>query len=328
MHEAIIIKADSPFMTAPQLSVDAMSESASTDSVSDSSKNVNTKFSDRDSEYTEQEYRDYGWARENGILNEGQNEDYRSKFADAVNGYVKFNKTKRGEFIIPVSDIYDSRMEGIDNILVFAMGNIDNPIITSIIEIYEFDEKRITDTSSWYSGRLNGDDLFVIYSTEYPSNPTILYEVKGKNAKLEQNILTRALEVIGNERSAVEKQRIVNELLSGNWVPKTHNLAHNNDRLGNRGSNIGNASVLQGQSSQFIGSGAFRNVIENLFEIQSRKTGGLELFSDRETESVYDILSIPLMCMNLQLKKYKNFKRIYPTHRNARKMGKCSQGIC
>ena len=102
--------------------------------------NEGVKYSDR---YTEQEYRDYGWARANGILNEGQNEDYRSKFADAVNGYVKFNKSKRGEFIIPVSDIYDSQMEGIDNILVFAMGNIDNPIITSIIEIYEFDETNL-----------------------------------------------------------------------------------------------------------------------------------------------------------------------------------------
>lgn len=45
---------------------------------------------------------------------------------------------------------------------------------------------RITDTANWYSGRLNGDDLFVIYSTEDANNPTILYEVKGKDAKLEK----------------------------------------------------------------------------------------------------------------------------------------------
>lgn len=38
-------------------------------------------------------------------------------------------------------------------------------------QVVNHDEKRITDTSSWYSGRLNGDDLFVIYSTEYPGNP-------------------------------------------------------------------------------------------------------------------------------------------------------------
>lgn len=85
--------------------------------------------------YTDEEYRAYGWARENGILNAGQNADYRTKFAKAVSGQGKFNKSKSGEYIIPVSDIYNSDFEGINNVLVFAKGTIDNPKITSIIVI-------------------------------------------------------------------------------------------------------------------------------------------------------------------------------------------------
>lgn len=91
-------------------------------------------------QYTEQEYRDYGWARENEILTAGQNEDYRSKFAMAKSGQATFPKTKSGEYIIAVSDIYDSTFEGINNVLVFAKGTIAKPVITSVIEIFEYDE--------------------------------------------------------------------------------------------------------------------------------------------------------------------------------------------
>ena len=101
----------------------------------------NSNESARESEqYTEKEYRNFGWARANDILNEGQNADYRSKFADAKVGRAKFAKSKSGEYIIPVSDIYDVAFEGINNVLVFAKGTIANPIITSVIEIYEYDE--------------------------------------------------------------------------------------------------------------------------------------------------------------------------------------------
>ena len=96
-------------------------------------------------EYTDQEYRDYGWARENGILTADQNVDYRSKFAKAKSGQMKFPRSKKGEYIIPVSDIYDSDKEGINNVLVFAKGTIGKPVITSIIEIYEYDETRLDD---------------------------------------------------------------------------------------------------------------------------------------------------------------------------------------
>ncbi|MBQ9940359.1 MAG: hypothetical protein IJO74_02340 [Clostridia bacterium] len=90
--------------------------------------------------YTEKEYRNFGWARANNILNAGQNADYRSKFADAKAGRARFNKSKSGEYIIPVSDIYDVALDGIDNVLVFTKGTITNPVITSVIAIFEYDE--------------------------------------------------------------------------------------------------------------------------------------------------------------------------------------------
>lgn len=89
----------------------------------------------KEQSYTEKEYRNFGWARANNILNAGQNADYRSKFAAAKAGRIKFNKSKSGEYIIPVSDIRYTELEGVDNVLVFAKGTISNPVITSVIEI-------------------------------------------------------------------------------------------------------------------------------------------------------------------------------------------------
>lgn len=112
--------------------------------------------------------------------------------------------------------------------------------------------------------------MFVIYSTEDSSDPTILYERKGVEAKAELDILFERMEDIENGRSIVEISKNINTLLGGDWLQEKHNMAHNDDRLGKRGSDIGHAPILQGKSSEFIGSPAFRNVVENLFEIQER----------------------------------------------------------
>ena len=97
-------------------------------------------------EYTEEQYDSFGWVRDNDILNSAQYGDFTSKFADAVSGNVKFNKTKNGEFIIPVSDISEPDTEGVNRFLVFAKGKIDKPVISSIIEIYEYDETTLDKT--------------------------------------------------------------------------------------------------------------------------------------------------------------------------------------
>ena len=93
--------------------------------------------------YTDQEYRDFGWARENDIITAGENDNYRSKFAMLKSGLEKYRKTKRGEYIIPAYDQNDPELENINSVLVFAKGTIDKPIITSIIRIYSYNELEI-----------------------------------------------------------------------------------------------------------------------------------------------------------------------------------------
>ncbi len=145
---------------------------------------------------------------------------------------------------------------------------------------------RITDTANWYKGRLNGKDLFVIYSTESVDNPTILYESSGDDARLELELLIRAVEVLESETSAVEKQRVIDAIFKGNWLQEKRDMENNNAGLGVGGIDTGYASVLQGKSPEFIGSQAFRNVIKNLFGIQEEINS--EAWSMPITDSMKD----------------------------------------
>ena len=122
------------------------------DGIAGDSEEINFSLKENKTKYTDKEYQAFGWARENDILNEGQNADYRSKFAMLKSGQAKFPKSKKGEYIIPVSDIYDSDLEGIDNILVFAKGTVDKPVIASVIEIYEYDETALADIRRYIYG--------------------------------------------------------------------------------------------------------------------------------------------------------------------------------
>ena len=172
------------------------------------------------------------------------NEDYNGKISHSLKWHTDLTKSQVIE-------------------LVDRLRQVGNPEAT-----------RITDTANWYKGRLGGKDLFAIYSTVYGNEPTILYEVSGRNASRELDVLTRSLEVIESERSAIEKSRIVDELLGGdNRVQEKHNMANNNDRPRRRTSNTGYAPILQGKSPEYIGSPAFREVVRNLFEIQAQSEG-------------------------------------------------------
>lgn len=131
-------------------------------------------------------------------------------------------------------------------------------------------ENSITDTANWYSGSIEGVDVFAIYSTQDISDPTILYEVKGKQAKVENDILRDILEAKENGKSDIGRTRSINRLLGGNWMQRQRNMANSNAGSRKGRSSAGDVAVLQGKSSQFIGSKAFRNVIRNLFAIQER----------------------------------------------------------
>ncbi|MBQ2735517.1 MAG: hypothetical protein IJF33_06760, partial [Clostridia bacterium] len=98
--------------------------------------------------YTEEQYNNFGWVRANDILNEGQARDFYSKFADAVTGRARFPKTKSGEYMIAVSDIYDSDFEGVNNTIVYVKGKIECPQITRVLDIDEYDGTTLTEIRS------------------------------------------------------------------------------------------------------------------------------------------------------------------------------------
>lgn len=84
---------------------------------------------------------------ENDIIPYGKYKDFESKFAEATsNPKSAYNrqKTSQGEYMIPVNDILDKVFEGVNNTIVYAKGEIDNPIITRILNIDEYDETNLS----------------------------------------------------------------------------------------------------------------------------------------------------------------------------------------
>ena len=198
--------------------------------------------------------------------------NYTAKYADVVADYWYGNEAIDSYSVAEYTESIDAGGENTERYSLNWRTDLNQTQYKEVVKWLRqegnAEEKSITDTARWYKGRIDGEDLFVIYSTE-DSAPTILYEIKGEGAKAELNILQKILEVIENGKSNIGIQRNIDRLLSGDWVQEKHNLANNNDRLGERGSDIGYASVLQGESPQFIGSPAFRNVIKNLLDIQN-----------------------------------------------------------
>ncbi len=126
--------------------------------------------------------------------------------------------------------------------------------------------KKITDTVYWYKGRLDGEDLFVIYSTEDPKGNTILYEVKGSQANLERDILIDVMEDYEDGKSINGKPKALNAVSSGGWMQQSGVVQNHDGSLGGTRSSE-DASILQGQS-QSKPTRAFVNVVENLFRKQ------------------------------------------------------------
>ncbi len=86
--------------------------------------------------YTEKEYNSFGWVRANDVLSAFENERLRSMFADAKTNQSKPPKSKAGEYMIAVG-------EDVDNKIAYMQGEIDNPIITRVLTIDEYDETEI-----------------------------------------------------------------------------------------------------------------------------------------------------------------------------------------
>jgi len=86
--------------------------------------------------YTEEEYNNFGWARENEVLSAKENERLRSLFADAVSKQANPPRTKSGEYMIAIG-------ENVENKIAYMTGEIDNPVITRVLEIDEYNETKL-----------------------------------------------------------------------------------------------------------------------------------------------------------------------------------------
>ena len=102
--------------------------------------NPDIRYSEREivDNYSQKEYNDFGWARANDVLSATENADLRSKFAAAISKQTKPPKTKAGEYMISVGDT-------VENKIAYMKGTIDNPIITRIVEIDEYNETQLAE---------------------------------------------------------------------------------------------------------------------------------------------------------------------------------------
>ena len=83
--------------------------------------------------YTEKQYNDFGWVRDNDVISAGYWKNFTENFAQAVAGKSIYPKTKNGEYMINVYDVYES--DGISDVVVFASGTIESPNVTRIVKI-------------------------------------------------------------------------------------------------------------------------------------------------------------------------------------------------
>ncbi len=144
-----------------------------------------------------------------------------------------------------------------------------------IRQVENHEPKRIADTvGCWYKGRIDGEALFAIYSTETPEHPTILYERKGDDGSFELDILIDLLEDEEDGKGINGKPSFAQRVSQGSWLQNVNSSQNNLRNLGG-GRHNQNVGVLPRQS-QRNGSRAFRNVLENLFRESEEKSYSLK----------------------------------------------------
>ena len=119
-------------------------------------------------EMSDEDYRNFGWVRDNDVINSGYWKTFTTNFADAVKKDYKFNKTPAGEFMIEAYNYYDP-MSAAD-VVVFAKGTIESPIVTRIVKIKQTDQIDIDEKrSELYAAERKGirreaGEIFVCYN--------------------------------------------------------------------------------------------------------------------------------------------------------------------
>ncbi len=81
---------------------------------------------------TNQDYENFGWVRKNDVISTGYWRNFTENFAQAVEGLQKYPKNQSGEFMISVYDIYGA--SGVSDVVVFAKGTIESPVISKIVK--------------------------------------------------------------------------------------------------------------------------------------------------------------------------------------------------
>ena len=108
--------------------------------------------------------------------------------------------------------------------------------------------------------------------TARPYRHTLLYESKGAEAVKEKELLLELLEELENGDNVRTEEKF-DKIFGSNGVQKKFGSANSFGGPSDSRSGGGNGGVLQRTSPEFIGSPAFRSVLQNLFEISDSGRG-------------------------------------------------------
>lgn len=142
--------------------------------------------------YSNEDYNNFGWVRQNNVINAGYWRNFTENFAQAVENLQKYPQTKYGEFMISVYDVYGT--SEVADVVVFAKGTIESPIISKIVKIdftqeIDIEAKRSELYATERKGiRQTSGEVFIYYSKsdfvgkrKYERNST---ESNGNNNRL------------------------------------------------------------------------------------------------------------------------------------------------
>lgn len=133
---------------------------------------TNRQHGKASAEMSDEDYYNYGWVRENNIISAGHWKSFTSNFADALKRNYKFDKTPDGEFMIEAYNYYDPVSAA--DVVVFAKGTIESPIVTRIAKInntkyIDIDAKRsvLYETERRGVSPKTGDIFRFYYKTDF-----------------------------------------------------------------------------------------------------------------------------------------------------------------
>ncbi len=109
----------------------------------DSSYSYTHKDENRVDNYTEEQYNNFGWARNDNIVSYNNLKDLHSKL-QSKRSLHSFPQSMRGEAIVAVNDHPEVSLE-VNNTLLFIAGRKDSPRITRVIKIDLYNETDISE---------------------------------------------------------------------------------------------------------------------------------------------------------------------------------------